>query len=121
MAIPKIESEAIGLFEKHLDAHPDIERKGANNPYTSVYGHMFTHVNKAGQVGLRLSKEDREPFIEKHDSDILESYGHQMKEYVVVPVSVLKNGKEFLSYFDMSYKYVSSLKPKPTKSKKSGP
>lgn len=117
MAVPKVESEAIELFEKHLEKHPTIERKGANNPYTSVNGHMFSCVNKAGEVGLRLSKEDRESFIEKYDSALLESYGAVMREYVVVPVKVL-NAKGFEKLLDQSYEYASSLKPKPNKKKK---
>ncbi len=117
MAVPKIESEAIELFEKHLEDHPTIERKGANNPYTSVNGHMFSCVNKAGEVGLRLPKEDREAFIKKHKTWPLESYGVIMKEYVAVPVSVLR-GKKFRGYLDKSFEYVSSLKPKPTTKKK---
>ncbi|MDH3494444.1 MAG: hypothetical protein OEM82_12890 [Acidobacteriota bacterium] len=119
MAVPRIESEAIELFEKRLNEHPTIKRKGANNPYTSVNGHMFSHVNKAGEVGLRLSKEDREAFIEKHGTGPMESYGAVMREYVVVPVSVLKSKKSFLGYLDKSFAYVSSLKPKPTTKKKS--
>ena len=118
MAAPKIESEAIELFEKRLESHPTIERKGANNPYTAVNGNMFTCVNKAGEVGLRLSKVDRGVFIEKHVSSILESYGHQMKEYVVVPAKILKNKKQFIEYLDLSYDYVSSLGPKSTKKPK---
>ena len=79
---------------------------------------MFTCINKAGEVGVRLSKEDREDFIKKYDSALLESYGAVMREYVVVPVTVLKNKKKFLSYLDSSFEYVSSLKPKPTTKKK---
>ena len=41
-----------------------------------------------------------------------------MKEYVVVPGDLLKRTQELKTYFDISYKYVSSLKPKPTKKKK---
>ena len=118
MAVPKIESEAIELFERRLADHPTIERKGANNPYTSVNGHMFSAVNKAGEVGLRLSKEEREAFIVKYDTKLLESYGAVMREYVVVPVSLLKSKTKFLAYLEKSYEYVSSLKPKPTKKKK---
>ena len=113
MAIPKIESEAIEQFEVQLRAHPTIERKGANNPYTSVNGHMFSCVNKDGEVGLRLSKEDREAFIREHKTALLESYGCVMKEYVVVPLAVLKS-KKFQGYLNESFNYVSSLKPKPT-------
>jgi hypothetical protein len=38
-------------------------------------------------------------------------------EYVTVPDSLLKNTKELAKYFALSYEYVGSLKPKPSKKK----
>lgn len=37
-----------------------------------------------------------------------------LKEYVDVPDALLKKTQELRKYFDMSYAYVSSLKPKAT-------
>ncbi len=37
-----------------------------------------------------------------------------MKEYVQVPEALLKKTSELRKFFNLSYKYVSSLKPKPT-------
>lgn len=42
-----------------------------------------------------------------------------MKEYAIVPDALLKKTQELKKYFDVSVAYVSSLKPKPTKKKKS--
>ena len=118
MAVPKVESEAIEEFEKRLEEHPDIERKGANNPYTAVNGNMFSAVNKDGQVGIRLSKEDHAAFIDQHDSEQFMSYGAKMNGYVVVPLKVVSDKKLFKKWFDKSFEFASSLKPKPTKKKK---
>ena len=41
-----------------------------------------------------------------------------MKEYVDVPEALLKKTGELKKYFDLSFAYVSSLKPKPTTKKK---
>jgi hypothetical protein len=41
-----------------------------------------------------------------------------MKEYAVVPDALLPKTAELRKYFEISYKYVSSLKPKPTTKKK---
>jgi len=41
-----------------------------------------------------------------------------MKEYVTVPDSLLKDTKTLQQYFQLSYEYVKSLKPKPTKKTK---
>ena len=40
-----------------------------------------------------------------------------MKEYVEVPNALLEKTQELGKYFDLSYAYVSSLKPKATKRK----
>jgi TfoX/Sxy family transcriptional regulator of competence genes len=41
-----------------------------------------------------------------------------MKEYVEVPDALLMKTRELKKFFDLSYTYVKSLKPKPTKAKK---
>jgi hypothetical protein len=41
-----------------------------------------------------------------------------LKEYVVVPDTLLKKPKELKKYFDISYDYVKTLKAKPTKEPK---
>ena len=38
-----------------------------------------------------------------------------MKEYVEVPATLLNKTPELKKYFDISFAYVSYLKPKPTK------
>ena len=108
---------ALELFEKQLYTHPTIDRKGAKNPYTSVNGHMFSCMNRDGEVGIRLSKEDQATFLEKFDAKLFISYGATMRGYVTVPVSLLES-EEFQVYLDKSYDYVSSLKPKPTTRKR---
>ncbi len=40
-----------------------------------------------------------------------------MKEYVTVPDELLQDTEELKGYLDLSYEYVKSLKPKPTKKK----
>ena len=44
-----------------------------------------------------------------------------MPEYVIVPDALLANTDELKRYFDMSYAYVSSLRPKATTKKKGPP
>ena len=121
MAKPKVEipEEKLELYDKLITSNPEIERKGVTNPYTSFNGHMFTHLSNTGTMGLRLPKEEREAFLEKYDTTLYESYGAIMKEYVTVPDSLLENTEELKPYLDLSYEYIKTLKPKPTKKKKS--
>lgn len=100
------------LYRAILDELSDIELKGKTMPYTSVNGHMFSILSKEGVLGVRLSKEERESFLETHQTSLLEQYGKVMKEYVVVPDELLSNVDEMKNYFLLSYEYVSGLKPK---------
>ena len=70
-------------FLKLIDTHPEIEPKGKTMPYTSHNGHMFTAFSNIAEFGMRMSKEDREAFLEKYNTEILKSYGAVMKEYVI--------------------------------------
>ena len=109
--------DKVDLYDQLIATNPDIERKGKTSPYTSHNGHMFSHLSKTGSLGLRLPKEEREAFLEKYDTTLYESYGAIMKEYVTVPDELLGNTDELKEYLDISYEYVQTLKPKPTKKK----
>ena len=60
----EIPQEKLAAYDRLIAANPDIERKGVTNPYTSVNGHMFTHLGKDGTMGMRLPKEEREAFTD---------------------------------------------------------
>src|SRR5215467_8637010 len=114
-----IPAERVALYEKLLARHPEIERKGADNPYTSLNGNMFSLLlSPQGRMALRLPEEERERFLKKYETKLFEAYGAVMKEYVAVPDALLKNTKELSKYFDLSYAYAKTLKPKPTTKKK---
>ena len=114
---PQIPQDRLDLYDKLIASNPEIERKGVTNPYTSVNGHMFTHLSKIGTMGLRLPKEEREAFLEKYSTTLYESYGAIMKEYVTVPAELLEDTNQLKPYLDMSYAYTKSLTPKPSKKK----
>ncbi len=110
-------ADKLELYEKLVRTNPQIERKGATMPYTSLNGNMFTLLDSSGTMALRLSEEERAKFLKKHKASLFEAYGAVMKEYVAVPEPLLKNTKEMQKYLALSYEYVQSLKPKPTKKK----
>jgi len=112
-----IPADKQALYDKLLATHPKIERKGAANPYTSLNGHMFTYLNPSGTLALRLPEKEREEFLKKHKTTLFEAYGTVMKEYVSVPDALFQRTKELSKYLDLSYAYIKSLKPKPTKKK----
>ena len=114
-----ISTNKVALYDKLIATNPDIERKGDTNPYTSYNGHMFTNLTPEGVLVIRLPEKEREIFIKKYKTKLMESYGVIRKEYVVVPESLLKKTNELKPYLDISYSYIKTLKPKPaTKNKK---
>ena len=110
-------NQCLENYEKLIALFPEVERKGKTMPYTSMNGNMFSFLDKEGKMGLRLSKNNFEEFIEKFDSGQMEQHGRVMKEYVVIPDQLLKETEQLSEYFKMSLVYVASLKPKPTKKK----
>jgi hypothetical protein len=110
-----IPPDKLAQFEKLVATLPDVERKGAGVPYTSHNGHMFTYLDAAGTLALRLPKADREAFLEKYHTKLVETYGIVQKEYVSVPETLLANTDELAPYFAASFEYVKTLKPKPGK------
>jgi hypothetical protein len=109
----------IALYDKLVATNPKVERKGATVPYTSLNGHMFSYLSKEGKLALRLPEGEREEFLKKYKAKLCEAYGRVQPEYVEVPDSLLSSTSELKKFFQSSYNYVSSLKPKPAAKKKS--
>ena len=107
------------LYEKLVSTNPNVERKGATVPYTSLNGHMFSYLSKEGKLALRLPEADREAFLKKYDARLCQAYGVVQKEYVEVPDTLLRATQELKKYFDISYQCVSAMMPKPATKKKS--
>jgi len=117
-AIASRRADNLKSYEKLVATRPDVDRKGDTMPYTSVNGHMFSLLTKDDGVILRLPAGERETFLKKYKATVPVLYCAVMKEYVDVPDALLKKTSELKKYFDLSYSYVSSLKPKPTAKKK---
>lgn len=115
--LKRASSEKLVLYEKVLKTNPKIERKGDANPYTALNGNMFTLLHSSGTLAFRLPEEEREKFLKKYKTTLFEAYGTIMKEYVVVPDSLLKKTPELAKYLAMSFDYAKTLKPKPAKKK----
>ncbi len=107
----------VELYDKLIATIPEIDRKGAANPYTSLNGNMFTLLHQSSRLAIRLPQDKRDEFLKKYKTKLFEAYGAVMEEYVAVPDSMLKNTKELQHYLASSYEYVKTLKPKPTKRK----
>ena len=109
---------ALELYEKLVATNPSVERKGATVPYTSVNGNMFSYLSKEGKLELRLPAPEKEAFLKKYKARLCEAYGKVQPEYVEVPDSLLAATAELKNFFELSFKYVGSLKAKATAKKK---
>jgi hypothetical protein len=75
-------------------------------------------MSKEGKLALRLPPAQREVFLKKYHAKLCEAYGVVQPEYVEVPAALLSSTRKLKKFFDASYRYVASFRPKPTASKK---
>ncbi|MGH8092765.1 MAG: hypothetical protein ACREIF_04770 [Chthoniobacterales bacterium] len=111
-------ADSLALFEKLVATNPKVKRKGDTVPFSALNGHMFSYLGKTGEMALRLPSNKREAFLKKYRTSLCQLYGVVQKEYVMVPAALLKKTSELKKHFDVSFAYVSSLKPKPEKKRK---
>ena len=75
---------------------------------------MFSFLMRAGASVCGCPKANARRSSKKNKTKLVEQYGIVQREYVEVPDGLLAKTPELKKYFDASYEYVSSLKPKPT-------
>ncbi|MBO6524039.1 MAG: hypothetical protein JJ971_09445 [Balneolaceae bacterium] len=104
--------ERLKLYDELISKCSRFERKGKTMPYTSANGYMFSLLNKAGEVGIRFSKEAQEKYMEEWDTTLFKSYNSIMHGYVLIPENMLTDLDDLSVYLDESYDYVMTLEPK---------
>lgn len=104
--------ERLALMDEIVAENPNFERKGKTMPYTSVNGHMFSLLNKDGELGIRLSKASGEAFMQKYQTTGFRSHGANMRGYVLIPNELLNDKSLLTSLFQEAYEYVLTLEPK---------
>ncbi len=107
-----IPPEKLALYQKALAA-AKIERKGDTNPYTSVNGHMFTHLDPSGSLGVRLSPEDLDAFLKEVQNEICSKPTALSKRIgQPCPTAYWPRPASYQKHFAASYRYTASLKKK---------
>ncbi|WP_298311784.1 hypothetical protein [uncultured Aquimarina sp.] len=104
--------EKLKIYDQLVAKCSRFERKGKTMPYTSANGYMFSLFNKAGEIGIRFSKEVQQKYMEELSTTLYKSYGAVMKGYVLFPESMWDDLDSLAVYLDESYDYVMSLEPK---------
>ena len=104
--------QRLELYDQIVDKCPRFGRKGKSMPYTSANGHMFSLLNKAGELGIRFSKPVQEKYIHEFGSSKFLSYGSEMRGYVLISDDMLDDLDRLAELLNESYDYVMSLEPK---------
>jgi hypothetical protein len=112
-----VPTDKVALYDQLIASIPQLQRKGAANPYTSLNGNMFTLLHQSCSLAIRLPEDKRREFLKKHKATLFKAYGATMEEYVAVPDALLSNTKELQKYLAASYEYAKMLKAKPTRKK----
>ena len=104
--------EKLIIYDQLIAKCDRFERKGKTVPYTSANGHMFSLLNKEGDLGFRFSKQIQEKYIQEFGTTIFRSHGAIMKGYVLIPDNMLEDVDKLSEYLNESYDYVMTLKSK---------
>ena len=102
----------VKLYDELIAKCPQFERKGKTMLYTSANGHMFSLLNKDGELGIRFSKEVQEKYFKKLKTTHYQSYGAIMNGYILIPESMWKDLDKLVKLMNESYDYVMSLESK---------
>lgn len=108
------------LYEQLLASVEGIEAKSNfGSSYTAINGNMYTMISKHGVVGIRLPDSERAAFLERFQTELFrgDPSWPPAKEFVAVPDALLEDTDALRPYLESSYRYVETLKPKPTKRK----
>jgi hypothetical protein len=73
---------------------------------------MFSLFNKAGEIGIRFSKEVQKKHMEKYNTTFFKSYNSIMHGYILVTEEMLKDLDHVAELLNESFDYVMSLDPK---------
>ena len=102
----------VALYDELVAKCPRFERKGKTVPYTSANGHMFSILNKDGELGIRFSREVQKKYILELDTTTFKSHGATMRGYVLIPERMWNDLDTLANCLNESFEYVMSLDPK---------
>jgi len=100
-------------FSKIVPQDPRVERrKMFGYPAAFVRGNLFMGLHQEALI-LRLSDEDRASFLTIEGASVFEPMrGRPMREYVVVPSSMVDRATSLTRWIRRSLEYAASITPK---------
>jgi TfoX/Sxy family transcriptional regulator of competence genes len=112
--------ELIEVFESVMPGPPAVARKMFGYPAGFVNGNMFMGLHEHRFV-LRLPEEERTRLLAIRGAETFEPMaGRPMREYVVVPASLLADPEGLEAWVAKALAYVAAMPPKAAKPKGPG-
>jgi TfoX/Sxy family transcriptional regulator of competence genes len=109
----KASAELSDFLEQALTGFICVKKKMFGYPTYFVNGNMFAGVH-SDNIFIRLSDHDRQEILDLHDeAAVFEPVeGKKMREYIVIPESILTDTTTLNDWLERSFRYASSLPPK---------
>jgi len=100
--------ELLNLFQS-VKPRAAEERSMGGSPAALINGNMFMRVRRT-QFVLRLSEAHRTELLRLPGAEVFEAIpGRPMKEYIVLPPSVLKDTRVLAHWVQRSFEYTAAL------------
>jgi TfoX/Sxy family transcriptional regulator of competence genes len=115
----KTSPELVAAFDKAVPTSPNVTRRPMFG-YASAFvnGNMFAGTFQ-DTIVVRLAEADRAALLKLKGAAQFEPMaGRPMKEYVVVPVSIVAKPKDLAAWLDRGHRYGLTLPAKGTAAKK---
>jgi TfoX/Sxy family transcriptional regulator of competence genes len=108
----KTSPELVAAFDKALPASPGVTRRPMFG-YASAFvnGNMFAGTFQDAIV-VRLAESDRVALLKLKGAAPFEPMGRPMKEYVVVPASIVATPKALGAWIERGHRYALALPAK---------
>ncbi len=103
--------EVVEFYDRVIASRPRLVRKGKANPYTSANGHMFSQINKDGELGIRLPKTRQAELAEQYGAGAFKSYGATMRDYVCLTADMLTDKTLVGDLLEEGFEFVSAMPP----------
>jgi len=119
VAWKKVSPELSQILAEAVVAFPVQKKIMFGCPAYFVHGNMFAGVHQDSLM-IRLPEADQSGLMRLNDevSHFEPMPGRPMKEYLVLPASMLEDAREFGHWLRRSFEYASSLPPKLPKGEK---
>jgi len=108
----KTSPELVAAFDRAVPTSPAVARRPMFG-YASAFvnGNMFAGTFQDSIV-VRLAETDRAALLKLKGAAPFEPMGHPMKEYVLVPASIVSKPKELGAWIERGHRYALTLPAK---------